>query len=84
MGRPRFLLVTGHRIVDPPAGTVGLSTWEGAPSPDGAWVSWRLVGANNRELARSCHIFATTADCLNALARVRDQAEPAEALVILA
>lgn len=58
---PRFLLVLGHQLrgqMAPP--------WPGAgrdPSlapADGGWVAWRLVGSNNRELARSAQVFSTT------------------------
>lgn len=84
MGRPRFLLVTGYRIgVESPAGSLGFGDFEGAPSSDGSWVGWRLIGANNRELARSASVWATTGACLTAIAMLRERINEVTALVAI-
>lgn len=81
MGRPRFLLVMGYRAGAARDSRPGFGPFAGEPSTDGSWVSWRLVGRNNRELARSSHVFASTAGCLETIADLRVRVEEAEALV---
>ena len=38
---------------------------------DGAWVAWRLVGSNHRELARSATVLPTTVAAGDAVALLR-------------
>lgn len=45
------------------------------PVANRAWSAWRLLGANNRELARSIATYADTESCIVALRTVRDAAE---------
>lgn len=84
MGRPRFLLVTGYRIgTESPVGSLGFGAFEDVPSTDGSWVGWRLVGANNRELARSAGVWATTGGCLTSIAMLRERLDEVTALVAM-
>lgn len=73
MSEPRFLLVRGRT-------EQGNSTpeWPTAEDPfvvlncaDGEWVSWRLLGANNRELGRGAAVYATETGCLGVISRVQ-------------
>jgi hypothetical protein len=65
MARPRFLYVMGTvRDGSPyPAWPDRESALRGRPSDDGTWVSWRLAGANNRELGRSAVVHPDVAEC---------------------
>ena len=84
MARPRFLLVTGFRIgTEVTRGAVGFGDFDGPASADGSWVGWRLVGSNNRELARSAQVWATTGACLTALSMLRQRLGEASALVAI-
>jgi len=73
VSQPRLHLVHGRT-------SVGQSTpsWpsrydEQARSalPDGPWISWRLLGANNRELGRGALRYPDAARCLEAMLDLR-------------
>jgi hypothetical protein len=73
VARPRFLLVLGHQIggrFAPPWPGLGRTVAE-LPA-DGAWVAWRLLGSNHREVARSASVFPDVTACLAAIGIVRD------------
>ncbi|HEY3923058.1 MAG TPA: hypothetical protein VGL75_00685 [Acidothermaceae bacterium] len=36
-----------------------------------AWCAWRLMGANNREIARSAHTFSTFHECYQAAREIQ-------------
>jgi hypothetical protein len=59
---PRFLIVqrTAQDHSAPPiwpGAAHGAIDSVAAPSPGGRWVSWRLLGRNNREMGRSPRVF---------------------------
>jgi hypothetical protein len=69
MAEPRFLLVWGCT-----KNGVSLPAWptaagQAAGGPDGCWSSWRLLGANNRELGRGAVVYPDDASCLSDLYR---------------
>ncbi|HTY72725.1 MAG TPA: hypothetical protein VMI11_09925 [Actinomycetes bacterium] len=66
MSRPRFLFVTGTlREGSPsPAWPDRSSALRGLTAEDGSWVSWRLAGANNRELGRSAQVYPDLLRCV--------------------
>jgi len=70
---PRFLLVrgvsgTGDRR--PPWPGAGRPCFDRSSRP--AWVTWRLVAANNRELARSSAVFSGSDECSSDVGSLRD------------
>ena len=66
MTRARFLVVQGQ--VRRYAGDLGPSRSRvTAAGPSPAWVSWLLLGGNNRELGRGCVPFVDEAECLTSI-----------------
>jgi hypothetical protein len=57
---PRFLFVVGvgQGAEAHPVWPDIHQSFAGELDADGSWVAWRLTGANNRELGRSCRVFA--------------------------
>lgn len=74
---PRFLLVSGvsRGGFAQPAWPDVASPLRGTTAADGSWVSWRLTGANHRELGRSVAVFPTAAETLEAVEQLRDDHE---------
>lgn len=71
MAQPRFLFVSrarSHPESWAPRRAHAVAH-ESIGFRDSAWVAWRLVGANNRELGRSGETFADITDCRAAIAR---------------
>jgi hypothetical protein len=68
----RFLLVPGRRI-----GDRLVPRWPGAGRDialdlvPGAWVAWRLLGNNHRELARSARVFGDVGACRGAIEQLQ-------------
>jgi hypothetical protein len=85
VARPRFLYVTGTvRDGNPmPPWPDRQAPLRGVPAEDGTWVSWRLAGANNRELGRSAIVHPDLASCRQDAVDVVDEAPRAQALVSL-
>lgn len=83
VARPRFLYVTGTvRDGSPmPPWPDRHAPLRGEPSGDGTWVSWRLAGANNRELGRSARVHPDLGACRQDALDVTDQAPKASALI---
>jgi hypothetical protein len=85
VARPRFLYVTGTvRDGSPvPPWPDRQAPLRGQPNPDGTWVSWRLAGANNRELGRSAQVHPDLATCRLDAQAVVEEAPKAQALISL-
>ena len=66
MPSPRFQLVPGARLAAGAGGGVG----------------WRLLGANNRELARSATSYADAESALDSISRVRELASCGAAHIV--
>jgi hypothetical protein len=78
VAEPRFQLLMGAPRQSPPrvVRVPGAAT-TGAPRRAGQ-VTWRLLGANNRELGRSARSFSDQADCWAAIERLKTQLTSAE------
>jgi hypothetical protein len=85
VARPRFLYVTGTvRDGTPmPPWPDRQAPLRGRPAGDGSWVSWRLAGANNRELGRSAQVHPDLAACRQDALEVTEDAPQAQALISL-
>ena len=78
MAEPRFQLLMGAsrqsspRVVRVPGGAT-------TPAPRRArQVTWRLLGANNRELGRSARSFSDQAECCAAIERLKSEMTSAD------
>jgi hypothetical protein len=60
MGQPRFLFMSG--VARTPDVLPGLGE---------LWFAWRMVGANNRPMARSTSLFPSAATCREAVAELQ-------------
>lgn len=49
----------------------GLEPMRAAQAPGGAWCAWRLVGGNNREIARSARTYPDFQSCFEAVSQVQ-------------
>lgn len=86
MAQPRFLFVARAR-----ARSDSWSRWQAGsrqPSPAdpgraSAWVAWRLVGANNRELGRSPVTYIDLTDCSESVAALRRSVAGAQVVVVV-
>ena len=87
MAQPRFLFVARAR-----ARTDSWSRWQAgsrSPQPDilvqhlrpTAWVAWRLVGANNRELGRSPNTYLDVLACAESISVLRRSIDVAQSTV---
>ena len=87
MAQPRFLFVARAR-----ARTDSWSRWQAgsrSPQPDilvehlrpTAWVAWRLVGANNRELGRSPNTYIDLLACADSVSVLRRSIDGAQSTV---
>lgn len=79
----RFLLVSGvarDGLVHPAWPDV-MSSPSGEPAADGTWVSWRLTGANHRELGRSVEIFPNVRAVLLSINHLRAAADRLQRVV---
>jgi hypothetical protein len=66
----RVLFVTSERLAGWPRPGVDADEADG-PRFSARWSAWRLVGGNNREIARSAQIFDTFVDCYQAVRDVQ-------------
>jgi hypothetical protein len=85
VARPRFLYVTGTvRDGSPmPPWPDRQAPLRGTPGPDGTWVSWRLAGANNRELGRSARVHPDLPACRQDALELIENAASGQALISL-
>lgn len=75
MAQRRFMLVSGYAT----PGT--LARWPGEwldhdvahRHSAGAWSAWRLLGANNRELGRSRHVYPDVRECAESVLLLQQQ-----------
>jgi hypothetical protein len=73
MSDTRFMFVLGHQVdgrMSPQWPGIGRQ-----PSPDevpDAWVAWRLLGSNHREVARSASVFADISSCSDQIRRMQE------------
>jgi hypothetical protein len=70
MSEPRFRLVRGttHDGLSVPVWPTALDPFAVLNRSDGPWWSWRLLGANNRELGRGGSVHDSADECLTSLA----------------
>lgn len=73
MSSPRFVLVAGvaRGGLSRPAWPDVSTSLTGRLAGDGSWVSWRLTGANHRELGRAMSVFPDALEALTAVDEVR-------------
>jgi hypothetical protein len=65
VAQTRFAIVRGAAgIFNAPRVWPRSDRAEALPPPEVEWFAWRLLGANNRELARSAVVFTTVRDLL--------------------
>lgn len=70
MSEPRFRLVRGctQNGRSAPVWPTAQDPFAVAGRADGYWCSWRMLGANNRELGRGAMVYDSERECLDALA----------------
>ena len=69
MARARLLFVTSERLIDWPRPGIAPTDAE-SPVPL-SWSAWRLIGGNNREIARSARVFDNFIGCYQAVRDVQ-------------
>jgi hypothetical protein len=69
MSEPRFRLVRGSTLygISAPSWPTALDPFAVKNRVDGPWWSWRLLGANNRELGRGGTVHRTAQECREAI-----------------
>lgn len=85
MTAARFLLVTGRSVagVSTPRWPNGSGPLIGETRTDGGWISWRLAGANNRELGRSARVYPDLPSCRTSILMLRAGVAHAQPLIAM-
>jgi hypothetical protein len=55
----------------------------GDTGPDGAWIAWRVAGANSRELGRSARVYPDLRSCQDSIVQMGEGATRGESLVAM-